>query len=315
MALVTRQGKGSKLTISEMDGNMTYLENLANFSQQFQTKTPAIAGDIATISPDGKVGSINSSGIATINGVVIDILTLRDGDILSLVYREGDRMQIQGNTFNLIRTNKDSGQIFDEVIAENVEFGDETILAGLKLFQDPVSELIFFVPKAGILLLMNLVGTEVDIYQSSLPFGPNNTRLRMDSIVAKEGKIYFTSLYSPDRMQIPTTYVFVGEITEDGEGNPTFQIIDGQQFEVEGYQGLLKLTHHQNTNRVLATPIIGESLFGDYASISNVKSVTLSNNTLTITNTGLDLGTKLKFEFCNKPKSFISVKSPASASV
>jgi hypothetical protein len=28
MSLVTRQGKGSKLTIQEMDGNLTYLESL-----------------------------------------------------------------------------------------------------------------------------------------------------------------------------------------------------------------------------------------------------------------------------------------------
>lgn len=27
MALITREGKGEKLTISEMDGNLTYLDN------------------------------------------------------------------------------------------------------------------------------------------------------------------------------------------------------------------------------------------------------------------------------------------------
>ena len=49
MPLITRQGKGSKLTIVEMDGNLTYLETL---------------GLSGSIGPQGAAGSAGSTGAA-----------------------------------------------------------------------------------------------------------------------------------------------------------------------------------------------------------------------------------------------------------
>jgi hypothetical protein len=277
MPLITRQGKGSKLSIQEMDGNLTYLDG----TKQFITRTSANSGDIATLSPDGKVGSINSY-IAQTGGYVLDILDLPGGDIMYLVYIESKDSPFPG--YNIVRINKNTGIVFSEQLFQG-DFGDEAIFSGLKLFRDPSSGFIIF--------SLGFRNTFLINPETGENFTPvltyDGVGIRMDSIVSKDGKIYFTSLY--EQGDVPSqTYVFACEIIEV-EGKPGFNVISGVPFEDE-FNELVKLTYNQNTDRILATPLVGENLIFGYQSLNTIKSVNFIDEEISLGNAGFDLGTK-----------------------
>jgi hypothetical protein len=275
MPLITRKEKGSKLTIPEMDGNLTYLDG----TKQFITRTSANSGDIATLSPDGKVGSINSY-IAQTGGFVIDLLDLPGGDIIYLVYIDSK----DSPGYNIVRINKNTGIVFSEQSFQG-DFGDDAIFSGLKLFRDPTSNLIIFSLDSSNTFLINPETGEN--FTTGLIY--DEVKIKMDSIVSKGGKIYFTSLYEPG--DVPSqTYVFVCEIIEDER--PMINLISGTAFEDE-FNGLVKLTYNQNTDRILATPLAGENLITGYSAPNIIKSVNFEDDVLSLSDAGFNLGTQL----------------------
>ena len=62
MPLTTRQGKGSKLTIQEMDANLSYLEQLAQTSTQGPTGPAGPTGPTGETGPTGAAGATGDSG-------------------------------------------------------------------------------------------------------------------------------------------------------------------------------------------------------------------------------------------------------------
>ena len=288
MPLILRQQKGSKLTIPEMDGNLTYLEGLSSFSKKFQSKTSASAGDIATLSADGKVGSLNSAILNIEGAFILDTLALPNGDILSLIAPEKD------GGLKLIRTSKTLGEVFNITLLEQFEFGDQTFFNGIQLFLDPQTGLVLLTPQYGTLIIVDIANAESYDLGLSISSEGKKIPLFMNSMVSKGGNIYFTSrLFDSNQMDLISlpTGVFVGSITI-GE-NPGLEIITSVPFEEE-FDGSVKLTYHQNTNRILASDVSGlESVITGYSGSNTIKSVNFIGNTLSLGNTGFDLGTKL----------------------
>lgn len=84
MSLITRQAKGSKLTIQDMDGNLTYLESNGFKDGEYSQGTES-AGAVLEMSPQAALGAVPglytnispTSGSGT--GLVVDVEILDEG--------------------------------------------------------------------------------------------------------------------------------------------------------------------------------------------------------------------------------------------
>jgi hypothetical protein len=91
MALITRQSKGSKLSIVELDNNLTYLEELA------LQGGGGSSGPQGPQGPQGTEGQIGPQGPEGINGLSIELESGLDPTVFSTLVKTTDTGRVLGD--------------------------------------------------------------------------------------------------------------------------------------------------------------------------------------------------------------------------
>jgi hypothetical protein len=102
MSLITRQGKGSKLTIQEMDGNLEYLEVLGKPS--FKNITDLIVNDVYTLTNDDFFKTLIYTGSVDVTINITSSLSLISTDFFNLLQVGSGKVTIGGSGVNIEHT-------------------------------------------------------------------------------------------------------------------------------------------------------------------------------------------------------------------
>lgn len=286
MSLITRQDKGSKLTIQEMDGNLLHLD----FNKKFETATDAVSGDIAHLLPNGKVAALGRGALAADDGIVIDMLALPDGDILYLLV-EGN---IEQNLI-AVRLNSEAGEVYRTTLIPGIDIGESVVFRGLKLTRDPDSGLILFFMPGAVCFIDLDTGS---VFNTDLTM--DGSGLYAGSAAFRNGVMYFSSIHYDEMTQLMSQRIFAANITVERDGGSdqimgvSISIISYVVYENNSSYYPVKLVYSTKADKVLVIPFAFERF--DQAP-NNIVWAELNGGTLILNLTGLDLGNKKILDF------------------
>jgi hypothetical protein len=130
--LITREEKGSKLTIPEMDGNLLYLQSLGK--PEFNDITSGVTGGVYTVTDSDFLTTLVYTGSSNINVQLASSLELVSGSRITLLQKGSGQMTVVGSgvtistTADVVATTYGANAMADVIVYSSVS--PEVIVTG-----------------------------------------------------------------------------------------------------------------------------------------------------------------------------------------